>query len=96
MGELLPKLKQRLKVVSNVFDDDLKLIIDSGIEYFKNINDDFSPGDKHSDTVLLFEYCRYYFNDVGELFSTNYAKELLQLSLRGVIDETKVGDSSSE
>ncbi|KAA0547571.1 hypothetical protein FZW96_12040 [Bacillus sp. BGMRC 2118] len=86
--ELLEDLKSYLNITWSEKDEDLKKIILRGQAY---LNEKAGVTLKYAgdglEIQLLLDYCRYVYNHSFELFESNFAGELLNLSLREGLKE---------
>lgn len=85
---MLEELKKRLKITWNEEDDNFKRSLEAGKEYLEGIAGttlDFEGSSFNKS--LLFEYCRYDYNDAIEYFESNFSKQLIQLQIRSVVQK---------
>lgn len=85
---MLEELKKRLKISWNDEDDNLQRSIEAGKEYLESIAGttlDFVGSSFNM--ALLFEYCRYDYNNAVEYFEINFSKQLIQLQIQSVVKE---------
>lgn len=91
---MLKELKDKLKVTWNDEDGDLQRILESGKEYLDGIagtslNFETSSFNKE----LLFEYCRYSYNNAIEYFEENFQRQLIQLQIQNVNLKEEYGEN---
>jgi hypothetical protein len=94
MDQLQSDIKNYLNITYDDEKTNLKIagIINNGIHYMDNtagsLQDYALPGLARQ---LLFDYCRYVFNDAFEHFQTNFRFELINLRIGVQVDEyTKI------
>lgn len=83
---MLKELKKKLKITWNDEDDDLIRSLDSGKEYLNGIAGtslDFEAS--FFNRELLFEYCRYSYNNAVEYFEENFQRQLIHLQVMNVV-----------
>ncbi|WP_107838392.1 phage head-tail connector protein [Metasolibacillus meyeri] len=92
MDELLTGLKSRLHITWDDEDTDLEKIIKRAKAYFKRLTGkSFSFGPEDDETELLYERCRYVYNNAVDEFELNFDKELKRLILDVALEKRKEG-----
>lgn len=80
MDELLEGLKHKLHITWNDDDAELQKTINRAKAYFKRITGkSFSFGQDDEETELLYERCRYVYNNAADEFEKNFRDELNRL-----------------
>jgi hypothetical protein len=88
MSEELEEIKSYLKITWDDEDSDIQLIIDRGKSRLKGLSGvelDFETEGLARE--LLFEYCRYAYNNAVEYFEENFQQEILRLQLQTGVNE---------
>lgn len=83
---MLEELKKSLSITWNDKDESLQRSIEAGKEYLEGIAGtslDFKSSSLNK--TLLFEYCRYDYNNALEYFEDNFIRQLTQLQIRSVV-----------
>ena len=91
LNEILNDLKSSLRITWIEEDEDLKKIINRGIDYLEELTGttlDFSL--ENQSKTLLIERCRYVYHNVVDEFEKNFQHELSRLILREAV---KAGES---
>lgn len=84
---LLDELKDNLGITGAAQDAALTRIIARGmvrIDELAGAEQDYDADGLHRD--LLLDYCRYVYNNAGEYFEENFAKEILRMSLQSAVN----------
>lgn len=90
MPHLLLELKKRLHITWDEDDTELENIIKRGKSYFKRLTGKaFSFGVEDEETELLYERCRYVYNNAADEFEENFADELKRLILHVALEKRK-------
>lgn len=85
---MLEELKKRLKITWNDEDLEISRSINAGKEYLENIAGTTLDFEGSSfNMALLFEYCRYDYNNAIEYFEMNFQRQLTQLQIQSVVQE---------
>ncbi|CUP72870.1 MULTISPECIES: phage gp6-like head-tail connector protein [Clostridium] len=85
---MLEELKKRLKITWNDEDDNFKRSLEAGKEYLEHIAGTTLDFEGSSfNMALLFEYCRYDYNNAIEYFEMNFQRQLTQLQIQSVVQE---------
>lgn len=85
---MLEELKKYLKITYDEDDYNLQRSLRAGKDYLEFIAGttlDFESS--FINKTLLFNYCRYDYNNALEYFTDNFNKELVQLQIRSVVAE---------
>lgn len=94
MNELLQELKHRLRITWDDEDTQLQNIIERAKSYFEKLTGKaFSFGLDSWETELLFERCRYVYNNAADEFETNFAPELRRFILHVALE---MGSTNAE
>ena len=94
---MLEKVKDRLKITWDDEDGTIQDIIEDG-KY--NLNDltgvelDFEQNNLARS--LLFEYCRYAYNNAADLFEENFQKEIMRLQLNCGVEQMKEDEEEDD
>lgn len=90
MPELLAELKNRLRITWDDEDVELNRIINRAKAYFKKLaGKSFSFGPDDDETELLYERCRYVYNNAADEFEKNFERELKRLILHVSLEKRK-------
>lgn len=90
MPHLLSELKKRLHITWDEDDTDIEKIITRAKAYFKRLTGkSFSFGPNDDETELLYERCRYVYNNAADEFEENFADELKRLILHVALEKRK-------
>lgn len=90
MPELLAELKNRLRITWDDEDVELNQIINRAKAYFKKLTGkSFSYGPEDDETELLYERCRYVYNNASDEFEKNFERELKRLILHVALEKRK-------
>jgi len=90
MPELLAELKNRLRITWDDEDVELNQIINRAKAYFKKLTGkSFSYGPDDDETELLYERCRYVYNNASDEFEKNFERELKRLILHVALEKRK-------
>ncbi|MFJ7662962.1 head-tail connector protein [Lysinibacillus sp. NPDC097162] len=88
MSELLAELKSRLRITWNDEDAELQRIINRAKSYFEKLTSKaFSFDLDDWETELLFERCRYVYNNAADEFEKNFSDELKRLILHVALEK---------
>ncbi|MED4699622.1 hypothetical protein P9436_11205 [Lysinibacillus capsici] len=99
MADLLAELKSRLQITwaDSITDQVLMQHIIRSKKYFNELcENDFLFEIDSTECELLFERCRYVWNNALDEFEVNYKKELQRLIMDTAIAQYKAGESSGE
>ncbi|WP_034438811.1 phage head-tail connector protein [Clostridium ihumii] len=83
---MIEELKEKLKITWNDEDNNLIRSIEAGKEYLNGVAGtslDFETSSFNKE--LLFEYCRYAYNNAMEYFEENFQRQLVQLQIQNVV-----------
>lgn len=90
---MLQTVKDYLKITWNDEDSNIQSIIDRGKAHLNSLVgaelDFLTEGLPRS---LLFDYCRYVYNNASEYFEENFQQEILRLQLMTGVAEMPAGD----
>ena len=79
---MLEAVKNYLKITWDDEDANLQEIIDQGEAYLNELTGaELDYTQKGLARSLLFDYCRYVYNNASEYFEKNFAQEILRLQL---------------
>lgn len=79
---MLEAVKNYLKITWDDEDANLQEIIDQGEAYLNELSGaELDYTQKGLARSLLFDYCRYAYNNASEYFEENFAREILRLQL---------------
>ena len=91
---MLEEVKDHLQIT---WDDEVSRIEDiiargkSNLEELTGVELDFeTPGQART---LLFEYCRYDYNNAADLFEENFQRQILRLQLNEAADDLEEDDT---
>lgn len=88
---MLEEVKSRLRITWDDEDDLLEGIIEQGEYYLDDLTGVELDYEKNGQArSLLFEYCRYAYNNALEYFEENFSSEILRLQLQVGVDELVV------
>lgn len=88
MNEVLEELKERLRILDNDEDVLLNNILLQGQEELNTLAGvELNFEEKGQARTLLFEYCRYVYNNATEYFEENFASQILRLQLDVAVKE---------
>lgn len=92
---MLQEIKDHLKITW--FDEDRAItdLINQGKAYLTGLvgaNLDFTTG---LPRALLFNYCRYVYNNASEYFEENFSHEILRLQLQTGVEQLQVGEDAT-
>lgn len=91
MGNLLLELKNRLNITWNEEDSDLENILKRAKAYFRRLTGkSFSFAPEDEETELLYERCRYVYNNAADEFEKNFEDELKRLILHVALEKRKL------
>lgn len=80
---MLEELKSHLRITWNNDDPDLSNKLESSKRYFNELVGKEIDFDKDlTARELLFERCRYVFNNAGDQFIANYQDDIMRLQMR--------------
>lgn len=83
---MLKELKERLGITWDDKDSELIRSIEAGKEYLEGIAGTTLDFESSSfNKLLLFEYCRYNYNNAIEYFEGNFNSQLVQLQIRSLV-----------
>lgn len=90
---MLQELKDYLKVTWDEEDSKIDRILQSGKDYLQEdiagCEIDFNNNQSNKD--LLFDYCRYSYNNASEYFEENFKNKLLRLQLKSAVNVVEKG-----
>jgi hypothetical protein len=87
---MFQELKDYLKITWDNEDSYLQSIITKGEEYLKDLTGTGLDFEKEGQAKsLLFDYCRYYYNNAIEYFEGNFQQEILRLQLKEAAKDFK-------
>lgn len=90
MNELLTELKHRLQITWDDENAELERLINRGKSYFEKLTSKaFSFELDAWETELLFERCRYVYNNAADEFERNFADELHRLILHVALEKRR-------
>ena len=85
---MLEAVKNYLKITWDDEDTNLQEIIDQGEAYLNELTGaELDYTQKGLARSLLFDYCRYVYNNASEYFEENFAKEILRLQLMTGVEQ---------
>lgn len=87
---MLQEIKDYLKIKWDDEDNNIQGIISRGESYLVDLVGaplDFIHGQPKA---LLFDYCRYAYNNSLEYFEENFAREILRLQLKKGVEELAI------
>lgn len=96
MEDLLKELKNRLHITWNEDDPDLENIIKRAKAYFLRLTGkSFSFAPEDEETELLYERCRYVYNNAADEFEKNFEDELKRLILHVALEKRKLNGTET-
>ena len=94
---MLEEVKDHLQITWDDEDSRIEDIIKRGkanLEGLAGVELDFvTPGQART---LLFEYCRYDYNNAADLFEENFQRQLLRLQLNEAANDLQEDDTDEE
>lgn len=85
---MLEAVKNYLKITWDDEDANLQEIIDQGEAYLNELSGaELDYTQKGLARSLLFDYCRYVYNNASEYFEENFQREILRLQLKVGVSE---------
>ena len=85
---MLQTVKNYLKITWDDEDASLQDIIDQGEAYLNELSGaELDYTQKGLARSLLFDYCRYAYNNASEYFEENFQREILRLQLKVGVSE---------
>ena len=85
---MLEAVKNYLKITWDDEDANLQEIIDQGEAYLNELSGaELDYTQKGLARSLLFDYCRYAYNNASEYFEENFQREILRLQLKVGVSE---------
>lgn len=85
---MLEAVKNYLKITWDDEDAAIQDIIDQGEAYLNELSGaELDYTQKGLARSLLFDYCRYVYNNASEYFEENFAKEILRLQLMTGVEQ---------
>ena len=85
---MLEAVKNYLKITWDDEDANLQEIIDQGEAYLNELSGaELDYTQKGLARSLLFDYCRYVYNNASEYFEENFRREILRLQLKVGVSE---------
>lgn len=85
---MLEAVKNYLKITWDDEDANLQEIIDQGEAYLNELTGaELDYTQKGLARSLLFDYCRYVYNNASEYFEENFQREILRLQLKVGVSE---------
>lgn len=85
---MLQAVKDYLKITWDDEDAAIQDIIDQGEAYLNELSGaELDYTQKGLARSLLFDYCRYVYNNASEYFEENFAKEILRLQLMTGVEQ---------
>lgn len=85
---MLEAVKNYLKITWDDEDANLQEIIDQGEAYLNELTGaELDYTQKGLARSLLFDYCRYVYNNASEYFEENFRREILRLQLKVGVSE---------
>ena len=94
MDEYLQNLKDRMKISHSSEDPHLLFILQSSYEDIQSLIGNFDMNQFLSGKELVFERCRYAYNDSLEYFYDNFQQRILDLSIELLMRGDNDGNSS--
>lgn len=94
--DILDEVKQRLHILDDEADENLKRMLSASVAKLINTCGDFDIYENEQAKELVFERVRYIYNDVLEHFETNFARAITDLQMHLFLERSDEPDEKTK